>query len=176
VYNIIPKIGVVPCHTLNVDVVIEFGSIGVLKVAEIILIVALLANSETPFVLDVAAIFLTAATLADTATPLVLDVVGIVLIAAAIAGSLTWFIVLRGSFVAPLAGDVRITVGATGQYTGPVISSSQPLMKTTMSNMAVSPAESMTPGSLRNIGEKCVHRRKTVVGFVIGVFIDSSIK
>ena len=44
VYETTPKIGELPCRTINDEAVIEFGSIGVLNVAEITLTVATLAD------------------------------------------------------------------------------------------------------------------------------------
>jgi hypothetical protein len=158
VYDTPPKIGVVPCHTVNVAVEIEFGSIGVLKVAEITL---------------------TAATLADFAIPLFLEVADILLTVAAIADSLALLILLRASFVTPLAGDVRITVGAVaaGQtFTIPGPSSLQPTIKMTRSKAAANPAKSEKPKDTRISREKCVHRLKAVVGFVDEVFMTTSLK
>jgi hypothetical protein len=43
-YDTVPEIGVVPCCTVKVVVVIDFGSIGVLKVALIILTAAALTD------------------------------------------------------------------------------------------------------------------------------------
>jgi hypothetical protein len=71
---------------------------------------------------------------------------------------------------------VRITVGAVDavQFTIPGVSSLQPPIKTTKSKAAVSPAESGTPRNPRIIREKCAHRFKAVVGFVVRVFMDAS--
>jgi hypothetical protein len=154
-YITAPKTGVVPSHTLNVDAVIEFGSIGVLKVAKI---------------------SFTVETLVDPAVPLVLASVDVFLTVAAIADSLALLILLRGTFAPPLAGDVRITVGATQTFTIPVTSSLQPPRKTTKSKAAVSPAESEMPRNPRIIREKYANRLKAVVGFVVGVFMMSLYK
>jgi hypothetical protein len=153
-YNTDPKTGVLPCHKLNVTAVIVFGSIGVLKVAEIIL---------------------TVETLAGLVTPLDLDIVGIILTAAAIADSVALLILLRDTFVPPLPGDVRITVGAIQTFTIPGPSSLQPTIKMPRSKAVVSTAESETPRDLRIIREKCVHRFKAVDGFVDEVFMASSL-
>jgi hypothetical protein len=131
-YDTVPEIAVAPCCTVNVVAVIEFGSIGVLNVAEIIL---------------------SATTLAGPAALLVL---------------------LRDTPPIPLAGDVRITVGAIQTFTIPGVSSLQPPIKTT-SKAAVSTAESGTPRNPRIVREKCTHRLVAVVGFVVGVFMDSSV-
>jgi hypothetical protein len=139
VYDTTPKIGVLPCRTINDDVVIEFGSIGVLKVAEITLTAAMLADPAVPLALEVAIVFLTAVAL------LVWEVVGIVLTAAMIRNPLVPLVVLRGSFDVPFGGDVRITVGATQGFTIPGSSSLHPIIKMTRSKAAVSPAESETP-------------------------------
>jgi hypothetical protein len=96
---------------------------------------------------------LTAATLADRVVPLAL---------------------FRGTFVPPLTGDVRITVGAIQTFTIPGVSSLQPPITTTKSKAAVSPAESWTPRKPRIIREKCIRRLKADVECVVDVFIDSS--
>ena len=168
VYDTTPKIGVVPCRTRNDDVVIEFGSIGVLKVAEITLTAAMLADPAVPLVLEVAIVFLNEPAL------LVLEVVGIILTAAVMAPPLGLIVVLNGSFVTPLAGDVLITVGAIQTFKIPGPSSLQPTIKMTRSKAVVSPVESETPRDIRIIREKCVHRLKAVVGFVDEVFMASS--
>lgn len=128
-YDTVPEIGVAPCCTVNVVVVIEFGSIGVLKVAKITF---------------------TAVTLAKPVAPLVLE---------------------RGSFVAPLTGDVRITVGVIQTFTIPGDSSLQPPIKMTKSKAALSPAENKTPRDPQIIRDKCANRPKV---FVVEVFIVSS--
>jgi len=168
VYDTTPIIGVEPCRTRKDDAVIEFGSIGVLNVAEITLTAATLAEPAVPLVLEVAAVFLNAAEL------LVLEVVGIILTAAAMAPPLGLIVVLNGSFVTPLAGDVRITVGAIQTFKIPGPSSLQPTIKMTRSKAVVSPAESEIPRDLRIIREKFTHRLKTVVGFIDEVFMASS--
>jgi hypothetical protein len=99
------------------------------------------------------------------------------LTAAAIIGPLVplvVLIVLRGSFVTPLAGDVRITVGAIQTFKIPGPSSLQPTIKMTRSKAVVSPAESETPRDLRIIREKRAHLLKAFVGFVDEVFMASS--
>jgi hypothetical protein len=135
-YDTVPEIGVAPCRTVNVVVVIEFGFIGVLKVAVIILSAAIFAKPVALLVL------------------------------------------YRDTLPTPSAGDVRITVGAMVTLQGVTIpgsSSLQPLIKTTKSKAAVSPAESGTPRNPRIVREKCVHRFKAVVGFVVEVFMDPSV-
>jgi hypothetical protein len=81
-----------------VFVVIEFVFIGVLKVAVINLTALTLADGVTLFFLKDEAPFLTAALCADT---------------------LAAFAPLKATFVPPLAGDVRITVGVTQTFTIP---------------------------------------------------------
>jgi hypothetical protein len=147
VYDTTPKIGLVPCRTINDDVVIEFGSIGVLNVAEITLTVATLADPLVLLVFEVATNFLSAAALP------ILDVVGIILTAVMIADPLVPPVVLRGSFVVPLGGEVRITVGAIHTFTIPGSSSLHPTIKTARSKAMVSPAESETPRDLRIMRE-----------------------
>jgi hypothetical protein len=133
-YDTVPVIKVLPCCTVNDVVVIDFGSIGVLKVAVMIF---------------------TAATIFTLVAPLVL---------------------LRDSFVAPLAGDVRITVGSIQTFTMPGVSFLQPSIKTTRSDNAIIPAKNMTLINPRVIREKCVHCHEAVVRFVLGVFMDTSRK
>jgi hypothetical protein len=135
-YDTVPEIGVVPCRTVKVVVFIDFGSIGVLKVA---------------------VITLTAATLANPVVPLVL---------------------LRDKLPL-LMGDVLVTLGTMGAiqaFTIPGSSSLHPAIKTTKSKAAVSTTtESDMPRNPPVVLEKCVHRLKAVVGFVVGVFMDPSV-
>jgi len=125
----------------------------------------MLADPVVPLVLEVAVVFL------DGPVLFVVEVVGIILTAAVIAPPFGFNVVLNGSFVTPLAGEVRITVGAIQTFKIPGPSSLQPTIKMTRSKAVVSPAESETPRELRIIREKCVHRLKAVVGFVDEVFI-----
>jgi hypothetical protein len=153
-YDTIPEIIVAPCCTVNVDVVIVLRSIGVLKVAVINFIAVALADPAAALVLKIAAMLLIAATPSD---PVVM------------------FVFSKGTFVPPLTGDVRITVGVIQRVTIPGSSALQPPQKTTKSKAAVNPADSVTPENPRNIREKGAHRLKVVVGFVVGVFMVSSI-
>ncbi len=83
-------------------------------------------------------------------------------------------VLYRDTFVPPLAGDVRITVGAIQTFTIPATSSLQPTIKIARSKAAVSPVKNEKPKDLRMIREKCVHRLNAVVGFVVEVFMASS--
>jgi hypothetical protein len=107
-------------------------------------------------VLKVALIALSAAILAKPVAPLALN---------------------KFSFVPPLTGDVRITVGAMVTLQGVTIpgsSSLQPLIKTMNSKATVSVAEIGTLKNPRIVRERYAHRLRAVFIFVVKVFMNSS--
>jgi hypothetical protein len=109
--------------------VIDFGSIGVLKVAEIVFIASILTRPAGPLTL------------------------------------------LRGSFVAPLAGEVRVTLGTIHALTIPGASCLQPPINTAQSKATNTAAFTETP-------TKRSHRCETVViiVLVLELFINISVK
>ena len=137
------RFGSRPFGTTKSAVVSEYDTVPEIEVAPCCTVnVVAVIDVGSIGVLNVAVITFTAVTLAKLVAPLVLE---------------------RGSFVTPLAGEVRITVGVIQTFTIPGDSSLQPPIKTTRSKAAVSPAKIGTLRNPRIIREKCAHRLKAVV-------------